>query len=168
MGVTEQVGTEITQISKTQVKIRSRLRTIERKVRNMLDNITAANRELIDTRVGELSLERERLERKLESLAHLVLSQEEGEELRAEVIRFVAALERSLTEGPLDRRQAAIRRCVDQIVIDRDSRAVRISLRRLPIAPGGSSAAATEEITVELPRACSGTRSATLRAAAGS
>ena len=105
----------------------------------------AAKRELIDDRVGELALERERLEQKLESLTHLLLSKEESEEIIAETARFVAALKSSLSDGPLDQRQAAIRRCVEQIVVSYNEGHCRITLRRIPTICGESLAAATDE-----------------------
>ncbi len=139
----EQLGGEITQIAKTQVRFKARLRAIDKKVRTMIDNITATNRELIDDRVGELTLDRERLEQKLESLTHLLLSKEESEEIIAETARFVAALKSSLTDGPLDQRQGAIRRCVERIVVNRNEGQCRITLRRIPTTAGESLAAAT-------------------------
>ena len=53
------------------------MRTIDKKVRNMLDNLTAATRAVIDTRIGELTLERQRLEAKLASLSGLVMDPSE-------------------------------------------------------------------------------------------
>ena len=114
----------------------------------MIDNITATNRELIDDRVGELTLERVRLEQKLESLTHLLLSKEESEEIIGETARFVATLKASLTGGPLDQRQAAIRRCVEQIVVSHNEGQCRITLRRIPTTAGESLAAATAERVV--------------------
>ena len=111
------------------------------------------NRELIDDRVGELTLERERLEQKLESLTHLMLSKEESEEIIAETARFVAALKSSLTNEPLDQRQGAIRRCVDQIVVSHNEGQCRITLRRIPTTAGESLAAATAERVVRFPSA---------------
>ncbi|MEE8154286.1 MAG: hypothetical protein V3T53_04930 [Phycisphaerales bacterium] len=144
----EQLGGEITQIAKTQVRFKARKRAIDKKVRTMIDNITATNRELIDDRVGELTLERERLEQKLESLTHLMLSKEESEEIIAETVLFVAALKSSLTDGPLDQRKAAIRRCVEQIVVSHNEGQFRITLRRIPTTAGESLAAATAERVV--------------------
>ena len=146
----QQIGGEVKQVAKTQAQIKSRLRTIDKKIRAMLDNITKTNRDLIDTRIGELSLERERLESKLESLAHLALSQEEQEQIIAETSRFIASLPSSLTERPLDDRQAAIRRCVDGIVVDRTDGTLRIELRTVPTVAGGSLAPSTETVLVGL------------------
>ena len=110
----------------------------------------AANRELIDDRVGELTLERERLEQKLESLTHLLLSKEESEEIIVETARFVAALKSSLTDGPLDQRQAAIRRCVEQIVVNRKEGQCKTTFRKIPIIVDGSLVVATQDVETQL------------------
>ncbi len=146
----EQIGGELKEVAKTQARMKSRLRTIDKKLRNMLDNITAANRDLVDTRIGELSLERDRLESKLESLANLTFSQKEQEEIIAETSRFIGALPSLLTGGPLEDHQAAIRRCVEQIVVDRANSAVKIELRKVPTIAGGSLAPATDRVLVRL------------------
>ena len=39
----EQLGGEITQIAKTQVRFKARIRAIDKKLRMMIDNITATN-----------------------------------------------------------------------------------------------------------------------------
>ncbi len=133
------------------MRIKTRLSKIDAKIRNMLDNITRANRDSIDTRVGELTIERQRLERKLETLQQLARSQIECRELIAETSTFVDSLGQSLTQGPLERRQAVIRRCLDHIVIDRDKGELRITLRTLPAASGGAQlAAATQTVLVSL------------------
>ena len=85
------------------------------------------------------------MEEKLESLTHLMLSKEESEEIIAETARFVAVLKSSLTGGPLEQRQGAIRRCVEQIVVNRNEGQCRITLRRIPTIAGESLAAATDE-----------------------
>ena len=150
----EQIGGELKEVAKTQARMKSRLRTIDKKLRNMLDNITAANRDLVDTRIGELSLERERLESKLESLANLTFSQKEQEEIIAETSRFIGALPSLLTGEPLEDHQAAIRRCVEQIVVDRANSTLKIELRKVPTIAGGSLAPATDRVLVRLNGAC--------------
>ncbi len=59
-----------------------------------------------------------------------------------------------LTDGPLEDRQAAIRRCVDRIVVDRTNRTLTIELRRVPTVAGGSLAPDTEKVLVALNGAC--------------
>ncbi|MCZ6653476.1 MAG: hypothetical protein O7D91_10680, partial [Planctomycetota bacterium] len=119
--------------------------------RNLLDNITVTNRELVDQRLEDLNKERERLETQIESLERLALTEAEVHDLAAETARFVACLEPLLGEGPLDQRQAAVRRCVDQIVIDREKHEAKIEVRVLPASVGGPVGAATETVAVKMP-----------------
>ncbi|MCH7601952.1 MAG: hypothetical protein IIB54_04225 [Planctomycetes bacterium] len=68
-----------------------------------------------------------------------------------ETAGFIASLRISLSDNPLDQRQAAIRRCVDGIVIDLDRNELRLSLRKLPMIFGGSLTTLTETITIPVP-----------------
>ncbi len=55
------------------------------------------------------------------------------------------------TIRPLDQRQAAVRRCIDQIVIDREKHEAKIEVRVRPTSVGGPVGAATETVAVKLP-----------------
>ena len=153
--IAEAVGIHINedrdQIVKQQKKLESRLKRIDKTTRNLLDNITATNRQLVDQRLEELNKERERLETQIESLERLALTEAEVHELVAETARFVACLEPSLREGALDQRQAAVRRCVVQIVIDRQMHEAKIEVHVLPTSVGGPVGAATDTVVVKLP-----------------
>ena len=116
----------------------------------MLDNITATNQDLIDTRVGELTLERERLEAKLESLVHLTFSDDEVDEVIEETKRFAASLRSLLREGSLEDQQTAARRCVVGIVVDRNNDSLGMELRRVPTVGGTSLGPETDRVIVVL------------------
>ena len=145
------VNEDSDQIVKQRKELESRLKHIDKTTRNLLDNITATNRQLVDQRLEELNKERERLETQIESLERLAVPEAEVHDLAAETARFVACLEPSLCEGPLDQRQAAVRRCVDQIVIDREKHEAKIEVRVLPTSVGAQVGAATETVVVRLP-----------------
>jgi len=153
--ITKAVGIHISedgdQITKQQKKLESRLKRIDKTTRNLLDNITKANRQLVDQRLVELNKERERLETQIESLERLALTEAEVHDLVSETARFVACLQSSLHEGPLDQRQAAVRRCINQIVIDRQKHEAKIEVHVLPAIVGGPGSAATETVVVRLP-----------------
>ncbi len=148
----EQVGNDLSKIAETQARLKSRIRKIDRRVRDLLDNISEANRAMANARLSELADEREQLDEQLESLEHLAITEEENQEMVAEMIGFMASLRSSLIDGQLDRRQTIIRRCIDGITVDLDSQQLRLTIRRLPTINGGSVTAATE--TVELPVPC--------------
>ncbi|MCH8166126.1 MAG: hypothetical protein IH889_11005 [Planctomycetes bacterium] len=139
------------QTGKQRKKLESRLERIDKTTRNLLGNITKTNRQLVEQRLGELTKERERLEIQIESLERLAVTEAEVHDLAAETTQFVACLEPSLREGPLDHRQAAVRRCVDQIVVDREEHEAKIEVRGLPTIVGGPVGTATETVAVKLP-----------------
>ncbi len=62
----------------------------------------------------------------------------------------MASLPSLLTGGPLEDHQAAIRRCVEQIVADRANSTLKIELRKVPTIAGGSLAPATDRVLVRL------------------
>lgn len=62
---------------------------------------------------------------------------------------FVAALKSSLTNGPLDQRQAAVRRCVEKIVVNRNEGHCKITFRKIPTIAGDSLSAATDERLIQ-------------------
>ena len=105
---------------------------------------------MLDTRIGELTLERQRLEAKLASLSGLVMDPSEQQQIIAETRRFVGSLAAVLAGGPPDDRQASVRRCVGGIVVDRDGGTLQIELRCVPTIGGESIAPATQRVTVTL------------------
>jgi len=86
-------------------------------MRNLLDNLTAANRVLVDQRLVELSSEREALQQRADTLERMVLSQAELDQTVREARRFLADLPATLATDGQDLRQAALRRCVSPITV---------------------------------------------------
>ena len=76
-----------------------RLSRLDRTTRNLLDNITAANRELVDRRLAELDEKRKHLEAELESLEHNALTEAEVAETVRQTARFAASLGSTLGKG---------------------------------------------------------------------
>ena len=94
-------------------------------------------------------LERQRLETKLASLSGLVMEPSEQRQIIAQTRRFVGSLAAVLADGPPDDRQAAVRRCVGGIVVDRDGGTLQIELRCVPTVGGESIAATTRRVTLD-------------------
>jgi len=140
------VGEELGQISSLETQLRKRIRDIDRTMRAMLDNLTKTNRDLVDTRIEELTKEREPLEAKLDSLKHLVMGEEERRDMIGQSAKFISGLKQALIETPLDERQATIRRCIDDITINFEQQNVRIAIRKLPAITGGCRGPAAGEV----------------------
>ncbi len=128
--------------------MQGRLSRLDGTTRNLLDNITAANRDLVDQRLAELDEKRKHLEAELESLEHNALTEAEVAETVRETARFAANLGTTLRQGPLAERQAAVRRCVERIAVDADDRRLRIDLHVLPGGLDGPAPGSTETVTV--------------------
>lgn len=129
-----------------------RLRKLEAKVRNLLDNITTRNRELVDRRLEELDRERESIERRIEAIDQQAMSAADVDEIAAETAEFLKTLNHTLGNGDPDERKAALRRCVHQIVIRAESGAANVMVH--PIPTGGSSHYddAAQELRINLQR----------------
>lgn len=144
-------GLEHSEVGEALAKARAELDRVETSIGNLLDNITAANRESVDRRLAQLNKERERLVEKSESLQRLTLSQGELKSIVEDVGRLLRTLEPTLREGDLGERQAAMRRCVKEIVVDRTRRKAVLSMRVLPTVVGASCEDSVERIEVALP-----------------
>ncbi len=120
-------------------KVRSRLTEIETITRNLLDNITEVNRDMVDRRLAELTLEQSSLQEELEFLEQLALTEEQLRDLVRQTARFAEGLEATMTGAPLEDRVATVRRCVEGIVLDQPKRQLTLRARMLP-ATGSESA----------------------------
>ena len=102
----------------------------------------------MDARLTELGQERSRVEAELESLEHRSLSEADAAELVRQTARFTGSLEALLRQGPRPQRQAAVRRCVEHFVVDRDKQRLKLTLRVLPTVANGSLAGSNETVFV--------------------
>lgn len=147
-----QLDKEVSLGKATRAATTKRLRKLEATVRNLLDNITARNRDLVDRRIDELERERESLEQRLASLDQLAMSAAEVKANAAEIAEFARRLATTLKEGPPDERKAALRRWVRQIVVDPTARSATLILRELPAFGAPYEDERTREVTVALKR----------------
>lgn len=149
-------GQELSEVAVIHEEAQKRLRQIDKTVRNLLDNITKINRHLVDQRIEELAKERELVEANIESIGHLLVTDEEHEDLVRQTVRFVSELKAVFVEHPLDQRQAAIRRCVSRIEADHEKALVRVIVQELPTVAGSTPPAGTH--TIEVPIAAARVR----------
>ena len=135
-----------------QAEARRRLEQVMGTIRALLDNITPTNRAMVDERLVELATERARLERESESVpgaeAPDMLSPEQLEEAAASFTDLRCTLHR----GTLDRRQAAVRRCIRRVWIDHPAGTARLELLLVPGVADGPVA----DVVIPLSSAASG------------
>lgn len=145
-----QLGANQEQIKDKRKGLAAKSKKIEKTTRNLLDNITATNRDLVDRRIEELRREQEQLEREIEAVELSEATSNEFDGAIDEASGFVSGLDGSLRQGPMDLRQSAVRRCVAQIRIDAESRRAVLEIRVLPFLVDGSCLNLIEKISVDL------------------
>ncbi len=148
--IQQQLGTQQGQAAEQRLQCETEIERIDGLVRNLLDHIKVSNRDMVNQRLDELSRERDSLESQLASLNQTVLEEDEIQELVQETIIFASSLDSTLHHGSLDQRRTALRRCVDTIVVDHQSKRAEIKLRVLPMGLDSQAAASTKTVIVKL------------------
>ena len=130
-------------------RINDQLQRSEQIINNLLDNLTAANRELVDKRLNELKDQKSILESRLEELDRLESSQDEISNIVSQTMKFMASLEYTFKNGLPQEKLVAIRQCLQRIWIDRASQKLQIDIYTVP----ASQIKITESVTagLELP-----------------
>jgi len=109
-----------------------RLKKLDTTVRNLLDNITGRNRELVDRRIEELERERDAIATHIDALDQMALSASDADHIADEVADFVNGLEQSVRFGDSEHRKGSLRRCITQMTVDPEHRTASITVRCLP------------------------------------
>lgn len=116
--VKKQLGTEGQEFTDARKRATEELAQIDKTVSNLLDNITATNRDLVDARLKELSRDKQELELRLEELDRLSVSQGEIQSIVSDSMQCLAGLEHILRSGVPEEKQTALRQCVERVHID--------------------------------------------------
>jgi hypothetical protein len=106
---------------------------IDKTVNNLLDNITSANREFVDRRLGELQQHKLQLEARLEELDRLSLSRDEINSIVSDSMKFLAGLEFVLGEGLPQEKLVALRQCIREITVDKPSGRIALAIFLVPV-----------------------------------
>jgi len=128
-----QVNFEGEELVAARKRAHRQLNKIKKIISNLLDNITATNRQLVDQRLRELQQRKEKLEARLEELDRLVVSQAEIKSIAADAMQFVSGLEFTLRESLAQEKLVALRRCIEKISINKPSGTVRLKVRSVPV-----------------------------------
>jgi len=130
--------------------LRTQLGKLERTITNLLDNITAVNRQLVDARIVELQREQGQLQERLDAVEHRAISHRQAQDAKEELRSFLDGLNSGLRSEALDTRQATIRRCIKQVVIDHADHEAKVSIRQLPILGVTLGRDVTEQVNVRI------------------
>jgi len=131
--VKTQIGSESKELVAARKRAHRQFNKIEKIISNLLDNITSANRELVDQRLRELRQRKEKLEARLEELNRLVVSQAEIKSIAADAMQFLSGLEFTLCQGLAQEKLVALRRCIEKISINKPASTIKLAVRSVPV-----------------------------------
>ena len=123
---------ESTALATSRSDIEARLEKIDGTIRNLLDNITAANRAMVDKRLGELGIERAEQERELDRIEALEASRAGLDSAQKDARMFLRELPVLFASSDPEQRQAALRRSVASVTLDRAKGDVHVAVRMVP------------------------------------
>ena len=101
-------------------------------INNLLDNITADNREMVDGRLKQLNDQRKQLELRLAELDRLAASQAEINSIVTDALQFISGLKFTLEQGLPQEKLCALRQCVERILIDKPGGSVTVNIKAVP------------------------------------
>ena len=101
-------------------------------INNLLDNITADNRQFVDGRLKELNSQRKQLESRLAELDRLAASQAEINSIVTDALQFFSGLKFTLNQGLPQEKLCALRQCVERILIDKPGGSVIVKIKAVP------------------------------------
>jgi DNA invertase Pin-like site-specific DNA recombinase len=137
--VGQAVGGQNDELAVKRDAARARLAAIETHVAKLLDTMSAATRDASQRRIGQMEVERRTLRNELEAFDRLALTESEAAALVRENAAFLAELEKAIRSGTVAERQAAVRRCVRDGVIDHAALSASISIYTVPVGRGGAA-----------------------------
>ncbi|MBM3329314.1 MAG: hypothetical protein FJY67_07565 [Calditrichaeota bacterium] len=121
-----QIGEELDQVD-------IRLREIKQIITNLIDNLTAANREYVDARIIELKRETAVLEARRLDLEAAGAKRLELDRLVDQAVQLAGEFDRAFVEGTMEEKRLLVRAFVKEIVVDPDSGTARA---RVMVVPG--------------------------------
>lgn len=148
--VGEAVGAEREASQTRHEEIEAELLRLDEIVRNLLDNMTAINRASVDRRLAEIAATRAALEQEQDELQQATLGREEIRAFVHETAQFIQTLELQLVGVSVTDRQVAIRRCVDTLIYNRETRVVELIIRDIPILSGGPRQSPATRLTLTI------------------
>jgi len=87
----------------------------------------------VDTRLNELTQQKQQLQVRIEELDRLSLSQAEVETIVADAMQFLSGLECILRQGLPQEKLVALRQCIEKVSINKPSGIVRLTVRSVPV-----------------------------------
>jgi len=141
----------------TKASLTKKVERIDRAVRNLLDNLSPATKEIGERRLLELERDRAECARALTTIDSLTATRREARSMADEAAAYIASLRGMLEDwSNADDRSAApsittaLRRCVQSITVDAANHAVTVDLRTLPVIASGPAFQSIEKVAIDL------------------
>jgi len=147
---------EGTNCEDAKAKLTKRMEKIDRAVRNLLDNLSPATKEMGERRLIELDRERVECARELTVLDSLNATSREAKAMAAEASAYLESMLAFLhawNADKFDHTQAittAFRRCIHDLTIDAANSSAVIHLRTLPVLAAGPAFQTVEQVKIDL------------------
>jgi DNA invertase Pin-like site-specific DNA recombinase len=129
------LGVEQEDLAEARRRLDAERRKVEDKIARLLDHVTARNRDMVEERLDTLRRERAALDTRREELELLATRQAAVQDQVRELGRFLDGLEFTLRHGTNVEKMAALRRCVESVLVHKDGRASDVRVRNLAQAP---------------------------------
>jgi len=138
-------------------KLTKRVERIDRSVRNLLDNLSPATKEIGERRLLELERERAECIREIAAVDSLGATRREAKAMADEAHAYIAAMVDALDgwSGTHDRTESittALRRCIHDLRINAANGTAAVHLRTLPVLASGPVFQHTDEIALAIAR----------------
>ena len=130
--VRTQLGTEADDLVTARERIREEQTELDGIINNLLDNLTAENREFVDKRLADLRERQDTMKIRDEELECMELAQASIDSTVKEAMGFLKKLEFTLKEGLPQEKLVAIRQCVERVWIDKVGGIVKVGVRKVP------------------------------------
>jgi DNA invertase Pin-like site-specific DNA recombinase len=142
----EAVKLQVNCEGKELITARQRTQTEQEKIGktidNLLDNLTATNREYVDQRLNELKQQKQQLETRLEELDQLYLSKAEIDGIVTDSMQFLSGIESTLHHGLPHEKLVVLRQCIEKIWVNKPAGEIKLTIRMVP----GGNLQATQEL----------------------
>jgi len=132
--VEKQVQMEGTELTQKRHCIQEEEERLSETINQLLDNITATNKDFVDKRLKELKAQRELLKQRLTELEQLAMSQTQIQSIVTEAFEFLGSLDFTLSKGLPQEKLSLLRQSIERIYINIPSKEIDLMLRIVPIA----------------------------------
>ncbi|UCE58436.1 MAG: recombinase family protein [Phycisphaerales bacterium] len=130
--VKQQAGSESEHFETARARTEEDRQRVTQIINNLLDNITPANRDLVDHRLEELTLQQRELETRLDELDQLATSKAEMVAIVADAMQFLGGLEFTLRQGLPQEKLVALRQCIERIHISKPESEIQVRIKTVP------------------------------------